>query len=210
MLSPSAASLALILFIVMLPDRGAASNPDYRCEVGTVQNDAFVSAYSDVDVASYSKPADRVCIFAVGGAGSSQAYSSISHSPISEILRRAVIGDIFPLAERVVVASPPERDDIEMVVEAIASLLAASINDFNIRISTLHTDPAEVSSDQHASEHGVIVILRGENDVLMVECGIAPPPGGSLIRSEVPVLRIFARSHNGISNTLFIPRGATE
>ncbi|WP_349370772.1 hypothetical protein [Salinarimonas sp.] len=101
----------------------SASNPEYKCEPGTVSRDAVAVAYSDVDVSAYSNRDAGICTFAVGGADKEGATISSEAQPIEDVLRSALSGETLPLARRLSTARSIVEKRSSELDEFIASLL---------------------------------------------------------------------------------------
>ncbi|AQZ50870.1 hypothetical protein [Martelella mediterranea] len=94
----------LIVFAFVNVSSAEAGNPEYRCDLGTVDHDASAVAFPGVDVGAYSNPNDKVCTFAIGGASPDGPSSGVS--PIAQILEQAQTGEFQTLFLRLMIARP--------------------------------------------------------------------------------------------------------
>lgn len=197
----------LFLFIGFITlhtaDHAQAGNPQYRCEPGTVANDAVTIAFPDVDVAAFSDPDNDVCTFAIGGA-STNGPSRNSISPIGEIIGRLQTGEVEPLVLRLLLPRSSSSDGITELQKSIGSLLSENLEQVFQCFEALEKFDDGTAEALFTSDRGALVYLQRENDVVTIECSVFGPNSGEFVRSSVPVLRLYSRSQ-GKSDSLFIP-----
>lgn len=196
------------LFFVSIADQAQAGNPQYRCEPGTVAEDAVAIAFPDVDVAAFSDPDNDICTFAIGGA-TIGGPSRGDVSPIAEVIERLQSGEVEPFVFRLLIPRSSLTGVGGEFGEAIGSLLSENLEQVLECISALLEFEGSMPQPVSVSDLGAFIYLQAENDIVSIECSVFKPGGGALVRSPVPVLRLYSQSE-GSSDSLYVPSSALE
>ncbi|MGQ4878906.1 hypothetical protein ACOJCM_10095 [Billgrantia sp. LNSP4103-1] len=198
---------ALILFTAfMATPLVYAGNPEYRCEPGTVDNDAVAITYPDVDVGRYSDPNQKICTFSVGGA-SSTGSSYYSEAPWRKLIQRVDLGDVQGVVIRLTLARSLFDSDVEEFQYEIEQLLQESVSDLSRCFLALGVaGTSDQLSPLEATGEGENVFLYLDQDSLTVMCSILEPGEHLDLISDVPTLHLSVESDDGRDDSLFVPQ----
>lgn len=199
----------LIVFLWLAGISAAhAGNTPYRCEPGTVANDAVAIAFPDVDVAAFSDPDNDICTFAIGGA-TIDGPTRGEVSPIAEILGRLESTDVEPLVLRLLIPRSLLEGENRELEGAIGELLKENLEALLKCVAALENFDSGVPEPKGFSDLGAFIYLRAENDAVTVECSLFKPESSEFLRSTVPVLRLYSRTGDK-SDSLYVPAPALK
>ena len=156
---------------LQIVSQAQAGNPQYRCEPGTVANDAVAIAFPDVDVAAFSDPDNDVCAFAIGGA-SIDGPSRNDVSPIGEIFGRLQSGEVEPLVLRLLIPRSSLSDENGKLQDSIGTLLGENLDQIFECVAALQKFDDGPPQPIFSSDQGALIYLQAENDLVSIECSV--------------------------------------
>lgn len=189
-----------------------AQNPEYRCEPGTVDNDAVVVTYADVDVGRFSDPNNKICTFAIGGASADGSLSRNEQLPLRTAIDAIDEVDLSGIVLRLTLARSAVSDDLDNVRSEIVVLFEESgaylalPNCF--RALDFFFDPENIPEPMFILEARELVYLSLEDFGLFVSCSVIGPGDDDRLRSAIPTLHLRVGWPDGEEDSLFVPRGA--
>lgn len=201
--------LFVIITMCLLPNIAEAGNPQYRCEPGTVDNDAVVIAPSDVDVGRFSDPNNKICTFSIGGASANGTSTRSIQTPIQHQIDALFEGDVSGIVIRLTQARTVFQGDYDDIHESIEEVFKKSHQELTTCFKALSLYAQSNQPDPlNGLENNEQMYLSTESASLHVWCSILAPERMTYLKSEVPTLHLRVRSSGGQDDSLFVPQGA--
>lgn len=188
-----------------------AKNPEYRCEQGTVENDAVAVTYSDVDVGTFSDPNKKICKFAIGGAAGAGPTSRQDQAPVQELISRLKEGRIDQIVIRLTLARTTTSDEIDEYRNSIASLLKEHGGDLKACFDALSKFPEHDRSTIKFNIGDKPVFLSASNKSIKLFCSVTGAGKYDVFLTGVPTLQLKSiLQAEGQTDSWFVPQEAAR
>lgn len=201
------ATLSLTLASAIIATPVLAGNPTYRCERGTVDNDALLIAYPKDDIGRFSDPGKKICKFTVNGATRSGPSEPSARPPWKDLIGSLEDGNVRLLVVRLTAAHPGSQEELREFRDALSDFMRPLSEDFAQCFRALRYF-GESNQPEPKFEEGryKYFVNRGSKQFGAL-CWVTPPGRYRDHSSETSVLFASIRSQSGASDSIFVPKG---